>query len=37
VPCLAEELPEYNFKTIAANLRSQELRAKASRKFSPVS
>ncbi|WP_154816863.1 IS3 family transposase [Enterobacter kobei] len=36
-PRLAEELPEYNIKTIAASLRRQGLRAKASRKFSPVS
>ncbi|PWW10639.1 integrase-like protein [Mangrovibacter plantisponsor] len=36
-PRLAEELPEYNIKTIAASLRRQRLRAKASRKFSPVS
>lgn len=35
-PRLAEELPEYNIKTIAASLHRQELRAKASRKFSPV-
>lgn len=32
-PHLAEELPEYNIKTIAASLRRQGLRAKASRKF----
>ncbi|MBN3138002.1 IS3 family transposase [Pectobacterium punjabense] len=36
-PRLANELPEYNIKTIAASLRRQGLRAKASRKFSPVS
>jgi transposase InsO family protein len=36
-PCLAEELPEYNIKTIAASLRRQGLKAKATRKFSPVS
>lgn len=36
-PRLAEELPEYNIKTIAASLRRQGLRAKATRKFSPVS
>ncbi|MDV0626377.1 IS3 family transposase [Klebsiella variicola subsp. variicola] len=36
-PRLADELPEYNVKTIAASLRRQGLRAKASRKFSPVS
>lgn len=36
-PRLAEELPEYNIKTIAASLLRQGLRAKASRKFSPVS
>ncbi|MGL4724451.1 MAG: IS3 family transposase [Scandinavium sp.] len=36
-PRLAEELPEYNIKTIAASLRRQGLRAKAARKFSPVS
>jgi len=36
-PLLARELPEYNIKTIAASLRRQGLRAKASRKFSPVS
>jgi len=36
-PRLAEELLEYNIKTIAASLRRQELRAKAARKFSPVS
>jgi len=34
---LADELPEYNVKTIAASLRRQVLRAKAARKFSPVS
>ncbi|MBA0173700.1 IS3 family transposase [Pectobacterium versatile] len=37
VPRLADELPEYNVKTIAASLRCQGLRAKAARKFSPVS
>ncbi|WP_156105189.1 IS3 family transposase [Pectobacterium wasabiae] len=36
-PRLADELPEYNIKIIAASLRRQGLRAKASRKFSPVS
>ena len=36
-PRLADELPEYNIKTIAASLRRQGLSAKASRKFSPVS
>lgn len=36
-PRLADELPEYNLKTIAASLRRQGLRAKAARKFSPVS
>ncbi len=36
-PRLADELPEYNIKTIAASLRRQGLRAKASRTFSPVS
>lgn len=36
-PRLAEELPEYNIKTIAASLRRQGLRAKATQKFSPVS
>ena len=36
-PRLADELPEYNIKTIAASLCRQGLRAKASRKFSPVS
>lgn len=36
-PRLADELPRYNIKTIAANLRRQGLRAKAARKFSPVS
>ncbi|MFP1764513.1 IS3 family transposase [Lonsdalea quercina] len=36
-PRLAAELPEYNVKTIAASLHRQGLRAKASRKFSPVS
>ncbi|MTD40890.1 IS3 family transposase [Erwinia sp. CPCC 100877] len=36
-PRLADELPEYNIKTIAASLRRQGLRAKASRRFSPVS
>ncbi|MFB4895413.1 IS3 family transposase [Enterobacter hormaechei subsp. hoffmannii] len=35
-PRLADELPEYNVKTIAASLRRQGLRAKATRKFSPV-
>ncbi|MCE9733334.1 hypothetical protein A6301_11975 [Pectobacterium sp. IFB5596] len=36
-PRLADELPEYNVKTIAASLRRQGLRAKATRKYSPVS
>lgn len=36
-PRLADELPHYNVKTIAASLRLQGLRAKAARKFSPVS
>ncbi len=36
-PRLADELPEYNVKTIAASLRRQGLRAKAARNFSPVS
>lgn len=36
VPRLADELPGYNIKTIAASLRRQGLRAKAARKFSPV-
>ena len=36
-PRLAAELPQYNVKTIAASLRRQGLRAKAARKFSPVS
>ncbi|SUY95176.1 IS3 transposase B [Citrobacter freundii] len=36
-PRFADELPEYNVKTIAASLRRQGLRAKAARKFSPVS
>ncbi|AIA69701.1 transposase [Pectobacterium carotovorum subsp. carotovorum] len=36
-PRLADELPAYNIKTIAASLRRQGLRAKAARKFSPVS
>ncbi|ENR0232123.1 IS3 family transposase [Enterobacter bugandensis] len=36
-PRLADELPTYNIKTIAASLRRQGLRAKAARKFSPVS
>lgn len=36
-PRLADELPEFNIKTIAASLRRQGLRAKASRKFSPAS
>ncbi|HAH2772349.1 IS3 family transposase [Escherichia coli] len=36
-PRLADELPEFNIKTIAASLCRQGLRAKASRKFSPVS
>ncbi|EHK4219505.1 IS3 family transposase, partial [Salmonella enterica subsp. enterica serovar Poona] len=33
----ANELPEYNIKTIAASLHRQGLRAKAARKFRPVS
>lgn len=36
-PRLADELPEYNIKTIAASLHRQGLRAKAARKFRPVS
>lgn len=36
-PRLADELTMYNIKTIAASLRRQGLRAKAARKFSPVS
>ncbi|HCM1919247.1 TPA: IS3 family transposase [Salmonella enterica subsp. salamae serovar 28:r:e,n,z15] len=36
-PRLDDELPEYNVKTVAASLRRQGLRAKAARKFSPVS
>ncbi len=36
-PRLADELPEYNIKAIAASLRRQGLQAKASRQFSPVS
>ena len=36
-PRLADELTVYNVKTIAASLRRQGLRAKAARKFSPVS
>jgi transposase InsO family protein len=36
-PRLADELPEYNIKTIAASLRRQGLRAKTARKFRPVS
>jgi len=36
-PRLADELPEYNVKTIAASLRRQGLRAKAARRLSPVS
>ena len=36
-PRLADELPEYNVKTIAASLRRQGLRAKAARNSSPVS
>lgn len=34
---LANELPEYNVKTIAVSLRRQRLRAMAARKLSPVS
>lgn len=36
-PRLTNELPQYNIKTIAASLRRQGLRAKAARKFRPVS
>lgn len=36
-PRLAEERPAYNIKAIAARLRRHRLRAKASRKFRPVS
>jgi len=36
-PRLADELPAYNIKTIAGSLRRQGLRAKAARKFNPVS
>lgn len=36
-PRLADELPDYNVKTIAASLRRQRLRAKTARKFRPVS
>ncbi|SUY92944.1 Uncharacterised protein [Buttiauxella agrestis] len=36
-PRLADELPAYNVKTIAASLRRQALHAKASRRFSPGS
>lgn len=36
-PRLADELPWYHIKTIAASLRRQGLRAKAARKFRPVS
>ncbi len=36
-PCLADELPAYNVKTIPASLQRQGLRAKASRWFKPVS
>lgn len=36
-PRLADELPEYNIKTIAASLRRQALLAKAARRFRPVS
>lgn len=36
-PRLADELSECNIKTIAVSLRRQGLRAKATRKFSPVS
>ncbi len=35
-PRLANELPEYNIKTIAVSLHRQGLWAKAARKFSPV-
>jgi transposase InsO family protein len=36
-PRPADELPAYNIETIAASLRRQGLRAKAARKYSPVS
>jgi putative transposase len=36
-PHLADEQPQYNIKTITASLRRQGLRAKAARKFRPVS
>jgi putative transposase len=36
-PRLADELPAYNIKTIADSLHRQGLRAKAARKFNPVS
>lgn len=36
-PRLAKELPGYNIKTITTSLRRQGLRAKATRKFNPVS
>ena len=36
-PRLADKLPAYNIKTIAASLRRQGLRAKAAWRFSPVS
>jgi len=36
-PRLADDLPEYNIKTIAASLRRRGVRTKAARKFSPVS
>ncbi|AOV96863.1 transposase [Edwardsiella hoshinae] len=36
-PLLADELPRYNIKTSATSLHRQGLRAKAARKFSPVS
>lgn len=36
-PRMADELPEYNIKTIASSLRRQGLRAKAAREFKPVS
>ena len=36
-PRLADELPEYDIKTIVSSLRRQGLRAKAARKFRPAS
>lgn len=35
-PRLADKLPENNINTIAASMRRQELRAKPTRRFSPV-